>query len=393
MRSHIPPRNAFSPTYVPVLNIPASDIAIRPEFDVLFSHANISAEDLITLDDLPTSSDALPPKSTQWILVDHNKLQGALGQLYSTRVHGVIDHHEEENTVPRDTDPEPRIVEKSASCTSLVVRYFKDDWNILANSPSFSRANNAQEDSLNDDNDDSDDNNDADSEGWDAEIAKMAIASVLIDTSNMTSETKVERVDRAAASYLEVKILRSSNNPEAWDRTEYYEELDKAKKDISNLPLADILRKDYKEWTEGNRKLGISSVVKPLDFLKDKAWNESSVQEEKSVFGKAMEDFAHARDLDIFAITTHSTLSEGNYKRELFLQSRENTVDAVSSFEKDATDELGLELLRSISSGDPHVEGEEYVWQRAWLQKDVSKSRKQIAPLLRGSMQTHSGTL
>ena len=355
---------------------------------MLFSHANISAEDLITLDDLPTSSDVLPPKNIQWILVDHNKLQGALGQLYSTRVHGVIDHHEEENAVPHDTDPEPRIVEKSGSCTSLVVRYFKDNWNILANAALLSGAGNAQWDSLNDDNNDRDD---ADSEQWDAEIAKMAIASILIDTSNMTSETKVERADRTAASYLEDKILRLSNNPEDWDRTEYYEELNEAKKDIGNLRLADILRKDYKEWTERHRKLGISSVVKPLDFLKDKARSECSVQDEQSVFGKAMEDFAHAKDLDIFAITAHSTSSEGKYKRELFLQSREDTVNAVSSFEKDATDKLGLELLPSISSGDPHIEGEEYVWQRAWLQKDVNKSRKQIAPLLRGSMQTHSG--
>ena len=365
------------------MNIPASDIAIRPEFSVLFDHINISASHLTTLDELPTSSDILPPERTQWILVDHNKLQGTLGQLYSSRVHGVIDHHDEENVVPSETDPEPRIVEKSGSCTSLVVRFCKMNWDSLSSSSLSSGASNAQGDSLIVD-------DTSVSNGWDAQVAKMAMASILLDTTNLMSEAKVKNVDREAVLYLESKIKMSPRDAKPWDRTNFYEEINEAKRDIGKLSLSDILRKDYKEWIEGDRKLGISSVVKPLRFLKDKAHKEVSERDEQSAFHQAVKDFAHARDLSIFAIMTASTSSQGNFEREIFLQGREGAVNATSKFEKDATDELGLELSSGFAPSNLKVESSEYVWQRTWRQKDVSKSRKQVAPLLRKSMQTHS---
>ena len=142
-----PPSDAFTPLYIPLLNIPSSDIDLRTEFTKLFSHANILPSHLITLDDLPPPSDLedkLRPANTRWILVDHNSLQGNLGTIYASRVHGVIDHHEEENAVPKDTEPEPRIVEKSGSCSSLVIRNFKSKWDALANSTLSSGAAHAQ---------------------------------------------------------------------------------------------------------------------------------------------------------------------------------------------------------------------------------------------------------
>ena len=142
-----PPSHAFTPLYIPLLNIPGSEVDLRPEFTKLFYHANISPSHLITLDDLPPASDLenkLPPSNTRWILVDHNSLQGNLGAVYAPRVHGVIDHHEEENAVPKDTEPEPRIVEKSGSCSSLVIRTFKSKWDALAVSTLSSGAAHAQ---------------------------------------------------------------------------------------------------------------------------------------------------------------------------------------------------------------------------------------------------------
>ena len=100
-----PPRNAFSQLYVPLTNIPASDIQLRPEFLALLPHANIESRHLITLDDLPALPDIqsqLAPENTRWILVDHNVLQGQLGTIYAHRVGGVIDHHDDENKYEND---------------------------------------------------------------------------------------------------------------------------------------------------------------------------------------------------------------------------------------------------------------------------------------------------
>lgn len=199
-RSLHPPKDAFTPLYIPLLNIPASDISLRPEFLKLFHYANISLSHIITLDDLPLASNLskeLPPANTRWILVDHNRLQGIQGSLYADRVHGVIDHHEEENAVPEDTAPEPRVVEKIGSCSSLVIRTFKSTWDTVASTSLSSGAAHAQSsDSTIDDS--------VVTQGWDAQIAKLALGSILEDTSNLKSESKTTSVDREA---VEVRIF------------------------------------------------------------------------------------------------------------------------------------------------------------------------------------------
>src|SRR5579862_695330 len=121
--------------YTPLANLSCSDLRLRPEFLALLPHADLDSSLLITLDDLPPPSERaskMPPEDTKWVLVDHNALQGELGEVYGGRVSGTIDHHEEENKVPVDTGPEPRIVEKSGSCTSLVTEYFRNGWDKLS---------------------------------------------------------------------------------------------------------------------------------------------------------------------------------------------------------------------------------------------------------------------
>src|SRR5947207_7073114 len=91
----------FSRVYVPLLNIPAKDIILRQEFLKLLPHADLESTDLLSLDNLPSPpAGKLEPEITKWVLVDHNKLTGKLGEMYRSRVLGVIDHHDEENWVP-----------------------------------------------------------------------------------------------------------------------------------------------------------------------------------------------------------------------------------------------------------------------------------------------------
>lgn len=170
-----PPKNAFSPIYVPITNIPAADIQLRPEYLAVFKHANIESKHLITLDDLPALSDIeskLAPENTKWILVDHNALQGQLGKMYAERVAGVIDHHDDEKKVPEDTGEEPRIIEKSGSCTSLIANYCRPSWDMASLSALSSGAAHAQGDSMS--------NDAAFVQRWDADIAQLSLALSLI---------------------------------------------------------------------------------------------------------------------------------------------------------------------------------------------------------------------
>jgi exopolyphosphatase len=375
-----PPKNAFTPLYVPITNIPASDIQLRPEYLAVFKHANIEPGHLITLDDLPPLSDIrhkLAPENTKWILVDHNALQGELGTIYYEQVAGVIDHHDEEGKVRKDTGDEPRIIEKSGSCTSLIANYCRPMWDELPEAALSSGAAHAQGESLSDD---------SAVKRWDAAAAQLGLASILIDTANLRDENKTTEHDRKAVAYLEAKITTCPQLSTTFDRTTFYEEIDAAKRDIGALKLQDILRKDYKQWDQSNLKLGISSVVKNIDFLMKKAGDEASAQSASNAILETIDQFSKERELDLYTLMTTSTSSAGEFQREVLLWAfTERGTSAAKTFATKSSDELGLEDWCEIPnlSDSSCNEGQ---WRKIWWQRQVQHSRKRVAPLLRDAM-------
>ncbi|KAH7396434.1 exopolyphosphatase-like protein [Pyrenochaeta sp. MPI-SDFR-AT-0127] len=381
IRSMSPPANTFSPHYIPITNIPASDVQLRPEYLAVLKHADIGPKDLITLDDLPSFSEIqsmLLPENTKWILVDHNTLQGQLGKIYSSRVAGAIDHHDDENSVPKDTGDEPRVIEKSGSCTSLVTNFLRPAWDATSapsTSPGTARA---QENNLSHDA--------AVTLRWHARVAQLGLASILIDTANLQDMHKTTDDDRKAAEYLEAKIMLDPQLATKFDRVSFYKEINSAKKDIGGLKLRDILRKDYKQWDENGQKIGVSSVVKSLEFLKKKAGDEAKEQSSGEAFLEALEGFAREGGLNTYAIMTTSTSSEGEFQRELLLWAFDkDAVSAAKKFAKSSSDELGLEEWQGCSVVADGSRGNGQ-WRRVWWQRQVQHSRKRVAPLLREAM-------
>lgn len=231
---------------------------------------------------------------------------------------------------------------------------------------------------------------------WDAQIAKLALASVLIDTADLAAEGKVEAADREAVQYLNAKIQSSPRDARTWDRKQFYKEINDAKTNIDGLEFNEILRKDYKEWTQNGTKLGISSVVKPFEFLTAKAQQSSSSRHTTTdAFDQAIDSFMRSKSLSIFAIMTAFTSPDQTFRRELFLQATNaSSAAAVSRFSKSAGEELGLADLHvpgisSSGGGDgssPDGEEESKMTRKVWVQKNVAKSRKQVAPLLRAAI-------
>ena len=368
IKSIASPPNAFSPIYIPLLNIPSAGIRLRPEFSAVCDHAGVVTTSLLTLDDLPL--DEVQPANLRWILMDHNRLQGSLGQKFSTDVIGVIDHHQEEHAIPSKTDPEPRIIEKAGSCMSLVIRYCRPSWDAISSYSLSTGAAHGQGESAVDDS--------AYTQTWDTRIAKMALASILIDTANLTAPGKVQDVDREAVEYLDAKIQISPRDAKTWNRIVFYKEIQEAKTNIGGLTLDEILIKDYKQWTENGSNLGISSVVKPLDFL---------VAKSKGTFESTLESFMNLRDLSLFAIMTTSNSDGGDFQRQLLLQAEPSAHETAESFVTTAAMVLGLDEGLEIDvkrQTKPFVND---MWRNFWWQKDLSKSRKQVGPLLRKAMQ------
>ncbi|KAI9850959.1 MAG: Exopolyphosphatase [Thelocarpon superellum] len=380
-----PSKLPFRDHYIPLLNIPTADITIRPEFLSLLKHAGLEPSHLITLDDLPqeNTKHSLQPENTRWILVDHNVLQGSLGSIYGGRVRGVIDHHEDEDTVPEDTGDEPRIIEKSGSCASLVTNYCQQAWDELSSSAMTSRATSHMDGP------------------WDAPIAIMALAAVLIDTSNLTSAAKTTEHDIKAVQYLESKLAPAPHMTlQKPVRKGLYKELNSAKRTIDHLSLQELLRKDYKQWSEqDDKRLGISTIVKPISWLCAKASQEttpegqSSGDTDPSAFLDGVHSYAMSRNLDVCAIMTTFKAQESGHQRELFIWALDQAcVPLMQGFERMAGDLLRLqeksEFRSSPSEKEPHQTG----WRKFWRQADASQSRKQVAPLIRKALNSGAGT-
>jgi exopolyphosphatase len=355
---------------IPITNIPARDLALRPELTTLLAHANLKPSDLITLDDLPSLSQS----KISWTLVDHNALTGPLAEIYSSTpstITACIDHHDDESSVPATATP--RIITKSGSCCSLITTHLHEPWVQLALfSSSIGAANGQQSYLVIDDT--------AYTSTWDAQVALLALGAVLIDTQNLTSSHKITKHDVQAVKLLEAFIHMSPRLSPKYDREAFYKQLDAAKSDISGLSLTDILRKDYKAWSEGGVEMGIASVVQGFPFLQEKADAEAG---SKDAMVRACVEFAKKRNLGLFAIMTAFTNGKGDFERELLLlATEEGKVSEVAKkfVEKSASDLKLVEL-------DQAVEEEAKVpWIGVWRQDNLEASRKQVAPLLREVM-------
>lgn len=297
-------------------------------------------------------------------------MTGRLEEVPQTNVIGAVDHHVDEKWIPSETGPEPRIIEKAGSCTSLVTRFCRPAWDEITSASLGTGAAHGQgESTINDS---------AFTQGWDAQVAKLALASILIDTANLTTTDKVEQADRDAVEYLETKIMLSVRKAAAWDRKAFYEEIHSAKKDLGRLTVPEILEKDYKQWTEHGLKLGVSSVVKDLSFLSSKSGDQS--------FTMHLDEFMARKKLAIYAVMAMAKTNKGK-RRQILLQSKPEAGDYIDDFQKMVTGELDLSHLEIDGFVTSTKEQPGEIRRVAWWQADLRKSRKQVAPLLREAMQ------
>lgn len=349
---------------VPIANLPASDLPLRTELTTLLKHAGIKPSDLITLDDLGT--DPLPLDKTDWTLVDHNALQGQLGERYRSRVVGVIDHHEDDQAVPKDAAL--RVIEKCGSCNSLVANSQRETWQSLGSMVSASVVGLGQDDILIDDF--------AYASTWDGQVAKLSLGAILIDTGNMEIGSKVTDHDRKAVRYLEAKINVSPKLGKDYDRTKFFSEIHDAKMDIESLSLDDIFRKDYKEWQEGDLTLGMSSVVQSYSYLQGKGEDLQA----------AVKEFAKKKLLNLFAVTTSGHDESGQFYKEILLTAMggEKATAAVERFVAISKDDLQLSDRIGVQWSAPS--DKEISFQHLWNQGNTKASRKQVAPFLRKAM-------
>lgn len=294
----------------------------------------------------------------------------------SFRTVGCIDHHVDEDFVPTpDTLPQgqPMIIQPGpGSCSSLITNELDSRGLWAARLESSSEAEMAQ-------------------------IAKLALAAVLIDTSNLTAEGKVTDADRQAVGFLRQCV--GSMDTE-WKLESFYEQILTTKKNsLDLLTCKEILDRDYKDWTEKTEssktsvKLGFCSSVKPISWIVRKAGGPKQFLEETKSFANSND-----KNLDIVVVMSSYTTADDQFSRELFIGAvghEEIAVDGINAFIEKTSSQLGLEGWKSVDKEETGLDaketlsildGETGYWSRLWLQTNTTASRKQVAPMLRSAV-------
>lgn len=400
-------QNHARPSYVPLLNLPTTPARelwrLRPEFGTALClaveedveskspssqgdgqteiHKKLLAN-LTTLADLSESSTAAKSfsaltnsKSSQKeeegqgqqqqqqlpvILVDHNapSISNVSSEDLKSglKLTGCIDHHVDENVIPRDASP--RIITTGiGSCTSLIVQHLRD-------SSLWPNPNSQLSNSL-------------------GQLARLALAPILIDTYNLQATgKKCSDMDRRAVKFLESHF----SSDRSYDRASFFDALKTAKQSsLDHLTLPEILIRDYKEWTEssskGKLKVGIPSLVKPIRWL---ITQKSSSSYEK--FLLQLTSFASDRHLDVLTLINKSEDDGGKFQKELLVlpfapRDQKFQVEKIPEiFQSQMGDELELTGWEEDSKFLDEVTRRS---GKVWWQRNTEMSRKQVAPGLR----------
>ncbi|KAJ5609425.1 hypothetical protein N7528_009992 [Penicillium herquei] len=395
------------PEFVTALWLSTTFPALRPDEqfeDSAESAGNLLRDHIITVADFAQSlHDLKPPRKhieADTVLVDWNALserlpggagaegKGSLGGVLSNvtfHAVGCIDHHVDEHFMPDPTKlpfSQPIIIQPGpGSCSSLITNEMRERGFWASGSDSIPASLDA-------------------SSGEMAQAAKLALAAILIDTSNLQAEGKVTEVDVRAVEFLRAQVSVGGEEGSTWDMDKFYEKVLWAKQNsLDRLTLSEVLGRDYKEWTETAQSsgtkmtIGFCSSVKPIRWVIRKAGGSRA-------FLDGIQEFASSegRNLDAVVVMTSFTDQDGEFARELFVSAVDEkglVVDGIKSFVENSASQLDLVRWSALDGESVDIpeeeirstlDGDEGTWRRLWIQKNTKASRKQVAPLMRDAL-------
>jgi len=202
-------------------------------------------------------------------------------------------------------------------------------------------------------------------------LARLLLAAILIDTVNLKPE-----FGRAQPKDIDTtkKLLPFANI----DQTKFFDDLQHAKFDNSQLSANDLLRKDYKEWiTDNGIKYGVSSVLLSI---------EKWVSRDHSTFVDNLGQYYNQQSLHLLCIMHAYTDENNKFQRELDLYSKDNKLieHCVEALLKS-----DLELV-PITTEHTKTLITNAVALRFFHQKNIKSSRKQVQPLLHDILNNRS---
>lgn len=320
------------PFYIPLMNIPREELPLRGEAHTVFQRAEIDPASLVFLDDLDLEKLHAAGKLSV-TLVDHNRLSSSQAFLEDS-VEAIVDHHLDEHLYD-EKKMSPRVIQPVGSCCSLILSLY-----ISTSSDRF----------------------------LDRYNCFLLLAPVLLDTGNMKPELK-------KGTPLDAQALQILNAKCGEDLAAVTEELQVLRADTSRLTTPQLLIKDAKYALVEDYICCVSSV--PLSIAE---WIERDPE-----FVKNLRAFCARKTLNVLVIMTGFTdQTTHHFRRELVLFAPDKVLhESFVLFMEASSLSLKLESVSFPQLAD----GKAVAF---FEQGDVSKSRKQVMPIVVSVLSTLS---
>jgi len=318
-------KNEKEEAYVPVMNIPRKDFALRTETDYIFQKLGINKQNLLFYPEIQSLLDN-SKGNVHFILVDHNRL-ASYQEKYGMLVEEIIDHHKDEKLYTNLN----RTIEMVGSCATLVAeKLFENKSPLISNHA----------------------------------MCTLLLGVILLDTVNL--DPKYKKVTPKDIDYAK-KLSKALQFDDNKQKT-LFEELQGKRFDVSSLSTYDLLRADYKQWKMNQVVVGISSCKRSFA-----EWFEKDPD-----ITRDAERICTNFKLDILFIMTQFMDSKNEMRRELGIFTKKKDLhDNVVTFLM--TTDLKLEAIETQKS-QTLSQNEKII--TFYTQKNVGLSRKQLQPFL-----------
>eukprot|EP01063_Lacrimia_lanifica_P016017 TRINITY_DN22644_c0_g1_i1.p2 TRINITY_DN22644_c0_g1~~TRINITY_DN22644_c0_g1_i1.p2 ORF type:complete len:413 (+),score=164.65 TRINITY_DN22644_c0_g1_i1:38-1276(+) len=326
--------------YVPVLNIPREDLALRVEAVWALTDAGIDVDKLLFFPELDL--DAVD----KVVLVDHNELPAGnpAACALADKVVEIIDHHEDKHV--RGAAVERAVVKVCGSCASLVAM------TVMGGDAGHDQA--------------VPDPGAVPREGAVCapapELARLLLITVLLDTVMHSEKAKKSTMLDVfiTAMMASLGFAQFDEHPKEMQTLlleETFKKAERARFDVSRLTLPQTLRKDYKQWKWGATTVGIAAVTEPFTAFDAKG----DVQKE-------CDEFRAARGLDLLLIMGLYRDAEDNIVKSVAMSPDHPAL--LAAFTEGALKDA-LELVPTPGHALTSFE-----------QRNVAISRKTLTPML-----------
>ncbi|KAH7018582.1 uncharacterized protein B0I36DRAFT_336245 [Microdochium trichocladiopsis] len=347
---------------IALLQTPTDALDLRPENKVALDNSQMSSghSDLLTIDELPEDPETLATHIKGIVIVDHPK---PLRKWQAAPILSIFDHHKDSGAGP---DAKPRIFETVASCTTIVARQMLDELEALPEEYHLPH-----------------------------ELLELILGAIAIDSGGLADATDEDR--KTAQRVLARSNWRKKDLDDQMEKLD--DELSDAKKDLGNLMLRDLLRRDWKGDlvdTPSPRtptvNLGFASIPYSLDY-----------QITKTGYGELFDWFATqaawtaqvGADISIVLNKYKIKTKEANGSkkkrkiREIVLVVRNDVrIDEHQADELFKVVKTAIENDKTLNVKPWHRANELGRWQMAWTHERSDAGRKVIRPIVEAAVES-----